>query len=62
MLLQIQNTFGLFGIDILVKNAEGKMLDDNLLNKVNNGTIIVQKNNNSLECGKVQQKTSPISQ
>jgi hypothetical protein len=61
-MLQIKNAFGLFGIDILLKNVDGKMLDDNLLNTVNNGTIIVQKNNNSPECCKIQQKTSPISQ
>lgn len=61
-MLQIKNAFGLFGIDILVKNADGEILDDTLLNKVNNGTVIVQKNNNSVECCKVQQKTSPISQ
>lgn len=63
-LIQIQNVFGLFGVDILVKSADGKILVDDLLNKLNNGTIIVQNKNTSLENTEiqVQQETSPISQ
>lgn len=60
-MLQIQNAFGLFGIDFLVKSVDGMILDENLLQKMSNDTIIVQKNNSS-EIVQVQQKTSPITQ
>jgi len=56
--------FGLFGIDILIKSADGKILNDDLLDKLNNETIIVQNKNNSLENAvvQIQQETLPISQ
>lgn len=62
IILQIVNAFGLFGIDILVKSANGKILNDDLLKNLKNETIIVQKKNHSLESVEIQQKTSPISQ
>lgn len=61
-MFQLQNVFGLFGVDILIKTANGNILDDELLNKINNETIIVQKNNNSFENFTVQPKSSPITQ
>lgn len=56
--------FGLFGIDILLKSIDGKILNDDLLDKLNNETIIVQNKNSSLENTKVQiqQEASPISE
>lgn len=60
-ILQVQNVFGLFGIDIVIKSADGKTLDNNLLKNINNETIIVQKNN-SFETVEVCQKKSPITQ
>lgn len=58
---QIQNAFGLFGLDILVKTADGKILDDNILSKMSNDTIIIQKNNSS-GIVQVQQQTLPITE
>jgi len=60
-MLQVQNVFGLFGIDFIIKSADGKILDDNLLNNIKNETIVVQKNN-SLESVEVHQTKSPIIQ
>lgn len=60
-MLQIRNVFGLFGLDILVKSIDGKILDDNLLSKMSNNTIIVQKNKTS-EIVDVQHKTLPITE
>lgn len=45
-LLQVQNAFGLFGIDFLIKSASGKILTVDLFDKLNNETVIIQKNNN----------------
>lgn len=59
-MLQLQNVFGLFGIDFIIKSADGKILDNNLLSNIKNETIIVQKNN-SFESVQVQTK-SPITQ
>lgn len=60
-MLQVQNVFGLFGIDIIIKSANGKILDNNLLKNFKDETIIVQKNN-SFETVEVHQTKSPITQ
>lgn len=60
-MLQVQNVFGLFGIDIIMKTTDGKVLDDKLFKNLNNETIVVQKIN-SLESAKIQQKASPNTQ
>jgi len=60
--MQVQEAFGLIGIDILIKSTDGKNVDDDLLEKLNNGTIIIQKNNNFVPNVNDQQKTSPITQ
>lgn len=60
-LLQVQNAFGLFGIDFLIKSASGKILTVDLFEKLNNETVIVQKNkNDSFENIDVQENISPI--
>lgn len=61
-MLQVINVFGLCGIDIEIKSADGKILDDGALNKMENETIIVQKINNSLESEEVHQITIPTIQ
>lgn len=61
-MLQVNNVFGLYGIDIVVKSADGKILDDGALYKIKNETIIVQRKINSLESGEVHQRTLPITQ
>lgn len=60
-MLQVQNAFGLFGIDIIIKSADGKILDDNLLKNIKNETIIVQKNN-FVDTVDVHQTKSPFTQ
>jgi len=60
-MLQVQNAFGLFGIDIIIKSADGKILDNNLLKNIKDETIIVQKNN-VFDTVKVHQTKSPITQ
>lgn len=44
-----------------MKSADGKILDDNLLSKISNDTIIIQ-NKNSSEKVQVQQNTLPIAE
>lgn len=60
-MLQVQNAFGLFGIDFIIKSADGKILDDNLLKNIKDETIIVQKNN-VFDTVEVHQTKSPITQ
>lgn len=60
-MLQVQNAFGLFGIDIIIKSADGKILDDNLLQNIKNETIIVQKNN-FVDTVNVHHTKSPFTQ
>lgn len=60
-LLQVQNAFGLFGIDFLIKSADGKILTVDLFEKLNNETVIIQKNkNDSFENLVVHKNISPI--
>lgn len=58
----MKNAFGLFGIDFVVKSADGKILNDDLFKKINNELVIIQKNNNSLENVKIHHKTLPITE
>jgi len=60
-MLQVQNAFGLFGIDVIIKSADGKILDNNLLKNIKDETIIVQKNN-VFDAVEVHQTKSPITQ
>lgn len=60
-MLQVQNVFGLFGIDFVIKTADGKTLDNDLLKNINNETIVVQKYN-SFETVEIRQKESPFTQ
>jgi len=60
-MLQVQNAFGLFGIDTTIKSADGKILDNNLLKNIKDETIIVQKNN-CFETVEVHQTKSPTTQ
>lgn len=60
-ILQVQNVFGLFGIDFVIKTADGKTLDNDLLKNINNETIVVQKYN-SFETVEIRQKESPFTQ
>lgn len=60
-MLQVQNVFGLFGIDFVIKTADGKTLDNDLLKNINNETIVIQKYN-SFETVEICQKESPFTQ
>jgi len=60
-ILQVQNVFGLFGIDFVIKTADGKTLDNDSLKNINNETIVVQKYN-SFETVKIRQKELPFTQ
>jgi len=60
-MLQVQNVFGLFGIDFVIKTADGKTLDNDLLKNINNETILVQKYN-SFETVEIHKKQSPFNQ
>lgn len=44
-----------------MKSADGKILDDNLLSKMSNDTLIIQKKNSS-EKVQVQQNILPITE
>lgn len=45
-----------------MKSADGKVIDNDLIKKLKNETIIVQKNNCSLENIEIQQKLCPVTQ
>jgi len=60
-MLQVQNVFGLFGIDFVIKTADGKTLGNDLLKNINNETIVVQKYN-SFETVEIHQKEAPFTQ
>ncbi|XP_027849362.2 isoleucine--tRNA ligase, cytoplasmic [Aphis gossypii] len=58
---EVQSVFGLFGIDFVIKTADGKTLDNDSLKNINNETIVVQKYN-SFETVEIHQKESPFTQ